>query len=308
MDAEPIARGAYAKPLGAAVENSHAREDSTYRKRLITTFTSITPENTMKWAEIQPERGTFDFEESDVLMEFARRTGKRVRGHALLFDLQLPEWLTEEDWTPAELREVIRTHVRTVVRRYRGRIAEWDVVNEPLADDGGLEENVFLRVLGPGYIELAFRAAHRADPRARLFLNEIAAERGRKADALLGIARALRKRDVPIHGVGFQNHTTAEDAPSAGRLRRLFRRVQRLGLDVAITEMDVGATPQEAKQARVFGQAARVCMRAPNCTGLTVWGVTDRFSWLGEDAAPLPFDAEGEPKPALDALVRPLRR
>ena len=307
VDSDPIAPGAYSKPLGAAVENRHARRDDAYRERLITTFTSVTPENEMKWAEIQPERGEFDFEEADVLMDFARDTNKRVRGHALVFDLQLPEWLTEEDWTPQELTDVMRTHIHTVVRRYRGRIAEWDVVNEPLAGDGSLERNLFYRVLGPGYIAQAFRFARQADPNARLFLNEIGAERGRKSTALFVLAEALKKRGVPIDGIGFQNHTTGRDSPSPARLRKLFRAARRLGLDAAITEMDVGAT-EEGPQARVYGQAARVCAEEPNCTGLTVWGVTDRWSWLGEDAKPLPFDEDGEPKPALGTLVGPLRR
>jgi endo-1,4-beta-xylanase len=305
-DGEPILRNAYSKPLGAAVENSHARRDDAYRERLTTTFTSVTPENAMKWAQIQPERGQFDFEEPDIFMEFARATNKRVRGHALLFDLQLPEWLTEQDWTPQALTDVMRTHIRTVMGRYRGRIAEWDVVNEPLADDGTLERNIFYRVLGPGYISQAFRFAREADPQAKLFLNEVGAEQGRKSTALFVLAAGLKKRGVPIDGIGFQNHTTGKDTASPRRLRQLFREARKLGLDAAITEMDVGGT-EEGPQARVYLQTARVCVRAPNCTGLTVWGVTDRWSWLGEDARPLPFDEDGEPKPALDALVRTLR-
>jgi endo-1,4-beta-xylanase len=80
-----------------------------------------------------------------------------------------------------------------------------------------------------------------------------------------------------------------------------------MGLSVAITEMDVGAT-KERPQARVYREAARVCVEAPNCTGLTVWGVTDVHSWLGADARPLPFDADGRPKPALRALTETLGR
>ena len=98
----------------------HALEDEAYRELLITRFTSITPENAMKWAVIQPEQGEFDFEEADTLVDFARKTGKRVRGHPLVWDEQLPEWVEEGDWTAAELKKVLRDHIRAVAGRYRG--------------------------------------------------------------------------------------------------------------------------------------------------------------------------------------------
>jgi endo-1,4-beta-xylanase len=308
VDGEPAPRDAYVKPLGAAVEAVHAIEDDAYRRLLVTRFTSITPENAMKWALVQPERGEFDFEDADTLVDFAHETGKRVRGHPLVWDEQLPEWVEEGDWTAPELKKVMRDHIRKMVGRYRGRIDEWDVVNEPLARDGTFEETVWFRTLGPGWVAYAFRVAHRADPKAKLFLNELDAEKaGRKSRALIALARHLKRRGVPIDGVGFQHHTTGKDAPSRARLRSLFRATNRLGLSAAITEMDVGST-RPRRQARVYGDAARVCARAPNCTGLTIWGVTDRWSWLAPEARALPFDEDGQAKPAARALARPLRR
>ena len=306
VDAQPAAASSFAKPLGAAVEPQHAREDDAYRERLITGFTSVTPENAMKWAAIQPERGRFDFRAADQVVRFARRTGKRVRGHPLVWDEQLPGWLEDRDWKPRELRAVLRRHVRTVAGHYRGRIGEWDVVNEPLAEDGRWERNIWYRTLGPSYVALAFREARRADPGARLFLNEIGAERGRKSAALLLLARKLKRRGVPIDGVGFQHHTTGNAAPSRARLRALFRATRRMGLAAAITELDVPDT-EAGLQARVYGRVARACAGATNCTGVTIWGVTDRWSWTGEESEALPFDADGRPKPALRALVEPLR-
>lgn len=308
VDSDPIARAAYVKPLGAATEPEHALEDDAYRRRLITTYSSMTVENVMKWEIVEPDRGAFDFDKADRLMEFARRTGKRVRGHTLVWDYQLPSWVEDEDWSAAELKDVIRDHITTVMSRYRGRIDEWDVVNEPLTAEGSLKEDVFLETLGPGYIAYAFEVAHRVDPHAKLFMNELNAELpGPKARSLLTIARTLKRRGVPIDGVGFEFHVTGEEAPSRARIRELARATARTGLTFAITEMDVRDT-EEQRQAQVYGDAAHVCASEPNCTGLTVWGVTDRFSWLGEDAAPLPFDADGNPKPALRALVDPLRR
>ena len=213
VDSDPVAPRAYAKPLGAAVELEHAREDDAYRARLITRFTSITPENAMKWANVQPERGEFDFEEADRLVAFARRTGKRVRGHPLVWDSQLPAWVEEGDWSARELRRVMRDHIRAVAGRYRRKIDEWDVVNEPLAKDGRLEENVWHRTLGPRWIAYAFRVAHRVDPDARLFLNEFNAERpGPKSRALLGLVRGLKK-------LGYRSTASASSFTPRGTVR-----------------------------------------------------------------------------------------
>lgn len=305
VDDDPIAREAYSKAVGAAVWSGHAREDDAYRRRLITHFTSVTPEDGMKWAIVNPQRGEYDFTEADAVVEFAEQTGKRIRGHPLVWDLQLPDWLEDGDFTPEDLEEILRRHVAELVGRYQGRIAEWDVVNEPLADDGSWEENIWYRALGEDYVRIAFEAAREADPEARLFINEIGAEsRGPKSDAYLELAGRLRRDDVPIDGVGFQNHATGERYPSQARIERLFGAVRRMGLDVAITEMDV-ANAGDGRQASAYRAAATACAEARNCTGLTVWGVTDRWSWLGRDAEPLLFNGRGRPKPALDALLMP---
>jgi endo-1,4-beta-xylanase len=299
-----------AKPLGTAMNLDAAREDEGYLRALTETFTSLTPENAMKWEIVHPERDRWAWEGADEVVDFARRTGKRVRGHPAVWDQQLPAWVADADPSAAEAAEILREHVRTLVGRYRGRIESWDVVNEPFEDDGTWTRSVWFRALGPSYVAIAFRAAREADPDARLFLNEIAAEReGPKLRALVGLARALRERDVPIDGVGLQNHTKAGRGPEREELDRAIGRFAALGLDVELTEMDVviGEGRTVADQAATYRDAAEACAAAPRCTGLTVWGVTDRWSWLGEDSRPLPFDAGARPKPALAAVRDPLR-
>ena len=294
-----------ARPLGAAVSAEAAREDDAYLRAFVSNFTSLTPENEMKWSVIQPDRGDFAFGDADALVGLARATGKRVRGHTLVWDQQLPHWLTRQDWKRAELRRILVEHVRTVVSHYRGRVAQWDVVNEPLMPSGRLKDYLFHQVLGPGYIALAFRTARAADPRAKLFLNENGSEfPGPKQDALVALAARLRRQGVPIDGVGLQDHTVAGKAPDAQRLGATMRRFTRLGLAVEITELDITSRSPAAAgvQARDYGQTASACLAEPRCTGLTVWGVTDRWSWIGAEKLALPFDEEGRPKPALQAI------
>jgi endo-1,4-beta-xylanase len=197
----------------------------------------------------------------------------------------------------------LRTHVRRLATRYRGRVDQWDAVNEPLEDDGTMTPNPFQKALGERWIDLAFRTAHEADPEAKLFLNEIGAEQGRKFAALIALAERLKARGVPIDGIGLQGHTDSRDYPRRATFDKALKAIAALGLKAEITELDVEGAEPEA-----FAAAAEACAAAANCTGVTVWGVTDRWSWLGAGKTPLPFDAGGKAKPALAALTRPLRR
>ena len=298
------------RPLGAAVTAEAARDDDAYLRAFVSTFSSLTPENEMKWALIHPERDRYAFGDADALTGLARGTGKRVRGHTLVWEQQLPKWVTEREWSRRELRRVLVSHVRRVVTHFRGRVAQWDVVNEPLRPSGGLKRSVFNRVLGPGYIALAFRTARAADPKAKLFLNENGSEfPGPKQKSLVALVARLRRQGVPIDGIGLQDHTQAGKAPDAAVLGKTMRRFTRLGLDVEITELDVAnADGRPATvQARDYAATARACASEPRCTGLTIWGVTDKWSWVGADKKALPLDEEARPKPALGALLRELR-
>jgi endo-1,4-beta-xylanase len=297
------------RPLGAALDADHARHDPAYLRDYLTTFTSLTPENAMKWAVVEPSEGHFDFGDADALVDFAQKTGRRVRGHTLVWDEQLPAWVTGRAWTAEALRSALVDHIKTVVGHFRGRVTSWDVVNEPFRD-GSFKPDVFARVLGPSYITTALQAAHDADPAAKLFINELAAERpGPKRDALLGLAASLRAAGVPLDGIGLQDHTTLAGAPTRADLEDTMHRIAALGLDAELTEVDVAIPPSTpttpavlGQQAAVLGDAARACADVPRCTGMTVWGVDDHWSWLGAARRPLLFDADAKAKPALDAV------
>lgn len=298
-----VERPSYAMPLGAALDPGPAREDPQYLKAFIANFTSLTPENAMKWENIHPSRTRYAFEAVDALLDFAERANVRVRGHPVVWEQQLPEWVN--DAPRDQLEEILRQHVTGVVARYKGRIGIWDVVNEPLAVDGpALKRHVFEQAMGEGWIDVALQAARKADPRAKLYINEIAAERGAKAEGLVALARRLRKRGVPLDGIGIQNHTTAHDFPTRKQLAALFAQFAELGLDVEITEMDVSMRPRDpvSDQTAAYRAAAEACAAAPNCTGFTVWGVTDERSWKGADQRPLLIDASGNAKPSLDVV------
>jgi endo-1,4-beta-xylanase len=300
--------------IGAAVAARPLQSEALYTETLAREFSMLTPENAMKFESLHPDRDRYDFGNADAIVDFAEAHGMQVRGHTLVWHNQLPRWLTEGNWTRDELIEILREHIMTVVGRYRGRVVAWDVVNEAVADDGSsLRDSIWLRGIGPEYIDMAFRWAHEADPDALLFYNDWGGEgQGPKCDAIYALVRDLWQRDVPIHGVGLQMHVGLDACPEPQDVAANMERLAALGLEVHITEMDVRidlpATQEELdEQARVYRDMLQVCLSAENCTGFVLWGFTDSHSWIPDFfqgcGAALIFDKAYHPKPGCNALM-----
>lgn len=304
--------------IGTSVDETVFNADPQYREILAREFMILTPENAMKFERIQPEPSRYDFSQGDALLAFADANGMTVHGHTLLWHRQLPGWLTQGDFSPEQLKTILRTHIHTVVGHYNARIALWDVVSEAIDDEGQLRDTFWLRGIGPDYIALAFQWAHEADPQARLLYNDYANEGlNKKSDAIYRLMRDLQRRKVPVHGVGLQMHLSSEYIPDTEELARNMQRLDELGLEVHITEMDVRLrepTGPEAlaKQAKIYRNMLDTCLAADNCRSFAMWGFTDRYSWIPDFfpgwGAALPFDEQFLPKPAYRALVERLRR
>lgn len=277
-------------------------------------FSSVTPENAMKWEVVHPGVSTWDFTAADGIVAFAEAHGQRVRGHTLVWHRQNPAWLTGSTPTRDEAIATLRDHIATLVGRYRGRIAQWDVVNEAIADDGTLRDSVWLRSIGPDYIRLAFEFAHAADPDADLFINDYLIERGgAKAATLLWIVQTLRNEGVPIDGVGYQTHALVPSLmPTPEQFADEMRRFAGRGLLVEITEMDVAvhlpsdpAVDPQA-QADAYGSSVMACLAVRECTGITTWNYSDAESWIpgefpGFGEASI-FDGALAPKPSFERI------
>ncbi|MBD7918824.1 endo-1,4-beta-xylanase [Cellulomonas sp. Sa3CUA2] len=293
-------------------------EDETYRDVIAEQFSSVTHENQLKWEFLRPSREEFRFEGADAVIDFAEQNGQQVRGHTLLWHSQNPRWLTSGTFTDDELRALLQEHIATVVGRYKGRIVHWDVANEIFDDKGVLrtEENPFLARFGTAIVADALRWAHEADPDAVLYLNDFNVESvGAKSDAYLALATELLAAGAPLGGFGVQGHLSTQ-YPFPGDLETNLRRFTDLGLEVAITELDVRvpvdaagrAEPDDVeKQVEYYGRAVDACVAVERCTSLTLWGVTDRYSWVpgwspGEGAATV-LDEDLAVKPAFTAVA-----
>jgi endo-1,4-beta-xylanase len=324
IDVPPLRTLAGARRIGAAVEARRLGE-ATFARVLAASFNSLSPENDMKWANVEPSSGQFSFRAGDALVAFAEQNGMRVRGHTLIWHQQLAPWVA--GLSGEALHAAMVRHVTGVVSHWKGKISQWDVVNEAFADGpgGGLRQDSPFTALGPTFIDDAFRAAHEADPEAQLFYNDYELEDlgTAKTEAVYQLARRLKAAGVPLGGVGFQMHVDSRHWPAAGVIRQTFERFAALGLAVEITEMDVPVGEMRGDLAQKLEQQKRLthdivaaCVAVSACSGVTFWGFTDRYSWLNDPRwgrlfgrgphHPLPFDGDYGAKPMAAGIAAAL--
>jgi endo-1,4-beta-xylanase len=323
--------------FGVAVDTDQLASDSKYRHLATSQFSSVSPENVMKWGPLEPERGNINWAPAEALVASAQTNDQLVRGHTLVWHSQLPAWVSPDGTTsslsPQELRTLLEDHVRTVAGHFKGQIWQWDVVNEALNEDGTFRESVWynaykaLGMDGSDYIADAFRWAHEADPDALLFYNDYNLEfSGPKSDAAYALVQRLQSEGVPIDGVGFQTHLdTQYGFPN---LQDNLQRIADLGLEVSLTEVDIRTFVQPAKRGTGFSNTPltpenqamqedywrgtlEACLAVETCHSYTVWGVGDANSWIpgvfaGEGSALL-FDERLNKKPQFHVLREVLR-
>ncbi|MDQ3000290.1 MAG: endo-1,4-beta-xylanase [Fibrobacterota bacterium] len=307
-------RGVY---VGAAVGGAFWGGDSRYQETLKREFNIIVAENAMKFDLLQPKRNEFQWKQADDLVAFAARNGMALRGHCLVWHQQ-SEWLAAASGLGrAEMLSILKNHIDSVMTHFKGRVLEWDVVNEAIDDDGKSLRNTFwLQRIGSDYLDSAFTWAHRADPNAFLFYNDYSGEgMGGKSDRIFALVKGMKDKGIPIHGVGLQAHFASGGSFTTADIDRNMKRLGALGLRVSITELDFRfALPVDAAKLTVqkgnYAAMLGVCLANENCKTFLTWGFTDAHSWVpgffqGSGAA-LPFDANYAPKPAYDGMKEAL--
>ncbi|RKN46850.1 endo-1,4-beta-xylanase [Streptomyces hoynatensis] len=288
--------------FGTAVASSHLGE-SQYVSTLDQQFGSVTPENEMKWDATESNRGQFNFGSADQIVSHARAQGMSVRGHTLVWYSQLPGWVS--GLGASDLRSAMNNHITQLMTHYRGQIYAWDVVNEAFQDgnSGARRSSPFQDRLGDGYIEEAFRTARSVDPNAKLCYNDYNIDGiNAKSNAVYNMVRDFTSRGVPIDCVGFQGHFNPQ-SPVPSDFQSNLQRFADLGVDVQITELDIEGSG--SAQADNYRRVVSACMAVSRCTGITVWGVTDKYSWRSS-GTPLLFDGNYQPKQAYQAVLTAL--
>jgi endo-1,4-beta-xylanase len=296
-------------------------------------FNLLVAENVMKQEALSPRaEGQYEFSEADALVKFGLDNGMKVRGHTLVWHHQTAPWMLKEgagEVSRATLIARLERYVTDVVKHFKGRVYAWDVVNEAYQFDeagtetgaNGMRMSPWWKIIGPEYIEIAFRAAAAADPDALLFYNDYETQNPKKVTAMLAMVRDLRSKGVKIDGIGHQMHC-ARAWPNVADVDAAIDRIAAAGLQQHMTELDIAlnqnladtlvteATPALLQaQAQRYRELVGLFLRKRDKVGaLLVWGISDAYTWLTSwpqkrFEAPLLFDAQLKPKPAYFAVI-----
>lgn len=330
--------------IGAAVNQAQFEDRDPRGGPIIAAqFDTISPENALKWQSIHPRPDGYNFDPADRYVAFGEKHEMFIIGHCLVWHSQTPPWVFQDaegkPLTRDALLDRMHDHIRTVVGRYKGRIAGWDVVNEALNEDGTMRQSPWFKIIGDDYLLKAFQFAHEADPQAELYYNDYSLENEAKRKGAVELIRKLKTAGAPITAVGLQGHDKI-DTPTVQQTVDTIEAFHALGVKVNITELDVDVLPRTTRQntadvsataaggagsnpytaglpeevqqtlARRYADLFRVFVQHREAiTRITFWGVTDGDSWLnnyptrGRTNYPLLFDREGKPKPAFDTVI-----
>lgn len=326
----PLRKRAAEKGLiyGASSKYREIFQDSNYAAALAQECGILVPDSELKWPLLRPSLDRFNFSKSDRMADFARSHNMLFRGHTLVWHQGLPGWF-ETKVNRKNAEQVLVKHIKTVAGHYAGKIHSWDVVNEAIrvADKrpDGLRKAPWLKLLGPDYIEIAFRTAAEADPKALLVYNDHQLEYSRpeneaKRTKVLRLLERLKSKGVPLHALGMQSHlgVDAKKNFNPQKLRDFLKNVADLGLKIMITEMDVSekqpldADTRDRLVAEVYEDYLSVMLDEPAVIAVITWGLSDRYTWLSnrkqteriKPIRPLPLDAQMDRKLAWNAIAR----
>lgn len=305
-------------------------------------FNSITPENCMKWGEMRDEDGSWKWQDADAFVDFGTKHKLHMVGHTLGWHSQIPDSVFKNKdgtyVTKAELAKRQKEHITTIVSRYKGKLAAWDVVNEAVGDDNKMRDSHWYKIMGDDFLVNAFNLAHEIDPKAHLMYNDYNNERPEKRQATIEMIKRLQQRGTPIHGLGMQAHIGLET--NMQDFEDSILAYSALGLKVHLTELDIDVLPSvwnlpvaeistrfeykperdpytkglpkeiDEKLAKAYESLFKILLKhRDKIDRVTFWGVSDDASWLndfpinGRTNYPLLFDRKHQPKAAYFRLL-----
>ena len=345
--AEPALKDVFAKDfvIGGALNGNQIYGNSPSEAAIITKhFSTITPENILKWEGVHPEPERYNFDPADKYVELGQKNKMFIVGHTLVWHNQTPKWVFENADGSAVNRDALlkrmKDHIFAVAGRYKGRINGWDVVNEAVDGDGQLRKTKWLEIIGEDYVAKAFEYAHEADPDAELYYNDYDMWKKDHWEGVIRLVKDLQAKGLRVDGIGIQGHW-GFDYPAMNEIEESIVACAKLGVKVMITELDLTVLPsgwqdrsaditknyelQKKLNPYADGLPAEINQKQADryaeffslfhkhrdkISRVTFWGVEDGGSWRnnwpvkGRRDYPLLFDRDCKPKPAFDAVIK----
>lgn len=228
----------------------------------------------------------------EMANEFFAR-GKRMRGHALMWDGEkLWPFRNYMSMSYDELYRSVMESVLPTVYMFRGKIAQWDVLNEPYSC------NYIRNKYGTRLYSDVFKAVRKIDPSAKLYVNETGIEGKPNADTwdripgFLEIIKQMKSEGAPIDGIGIQAHCINYYYPQ-GFYHQIDECAQLVD-EVAVTEYDF-RNENEDYAAQHLRDMLLATFSHPKATAFTIWGYQDTMHW--RNSAPF-YDRSWNEKPA----------
>ena len=304
--------------------------DPAFAKLSVDQLSLIETGRSFQWAQLRPSPTAFSFAKADAFVDWGERHGLAIAECHLVWHHSYPKWLpgylNSSNW-----REVLTNHIHTVVSRFAGKMRYWVVVNEAIQPKDGradfLRDSFWFRLGGQEVIDLAFRTAAAADPKAQLIYNDYNVEvdspnNAEKRKILLDMISGMKQRDVPIHGVGIQAHLNgSRDFQGAG-LHKFIDDIGAMGMKVYVTELDTGddqlpsdEAQRDTAMARVYKAFLDTVLSHKNVDTIVQWSLADKYFWRNDwgqgrghrpDGQPdrgLPFGFDLEPTPIYNAVL-----
>ncbi|GEL11427.1 endo-1,4-beta-xylanase [Flavobacterium glycines] len=330
--------------IGTALDINQIEEKDAKTTQLIAKeFNAITAENIMKSMFVHPEKNKFDFETADKFIAFGKKHKMFIHGHTLIWHSQLPKWFSEIK-DSAEMNAALENHITTIVKKYKGKVDSWDVVNEAVNDDGTLRKSVFFKALGEDFIAKSFQLAAATDPKVDLYYNDYSMENPTKRAGVIRMVKKIQEKGIKIDGIGMQSHWHL-NSPTIEEIEESILEYAKLGVKIAITELDVSVLPSpygmqgaevsqrfannekmnpypkslpdsmQVKLAQRYADIFKLFLKHKDkISRVTFWGVNDTQSWLndfpikGRTDYPLLFDANLQSKKAYYNVIEAAKK
>ncbi|WP_335203007.1 endo-1,4-beta-xylanase [Nostoc sp.] len=248
-------------------------------------FNGTVHENALKWYATEPQWGHVNYADADRILSWSEAHSLPLRGHALFWDVE--EW--NQPWLKSlskqELQLAVERRATEICDRYRGRIREYDVLNEMLHGD------FFRQRLGENIVKTMFERCHAADPNAVLYVNDYDILNGRRLNDYVQQIRSLLAQGVPVGGIGIQAHILRENITPA-QIQYSLDTLAQFNLPIQITEFSTLANTEQ-EQAKILLNLYQIAFSHPKVKGILMWGFWEKAHWVPQAAI---FDRNFQPK------------